>query len=387
MQEKIIESLIETGTPYILNKDEINEKSNQKNLGIIKNSNLCTEIVEYTDKDNIASCNLASICLPKFVKQNKDGVKFDFDLLAEVTRTAISNLNKVIDKTYYPLEKAKVSNLKHRPLGLGIQGLSDVFFMFAVPFASKEAKQLNIDMAETMYFAALESSMELAKKHGPYESFKGSPASEGILQFDMWGVKPSNRYDWDKLKEDIKTNGLRNSLLIALMPTASTSQIFGNNECFEPITSNIYKRSVLAGEFIVVNKHLINELEKLGLWSVAIRDKIISENGSVQNIKEIPDNIKDIYRTVWEISQKDIIDMAADRGPYVCQSQSMNLFIAKPNFGNINTMIFYAWSKKLKTMNYYLRTKPTVDAVKVNVPSKEIACSLENPEACEACGS
>lgn len=400
---EILESQIETGTPYMLYKDAANKKSNQKNLGTIKSSNLCTEIMEYTAPDEVAVCNLASIALPKFVTEEGD---FDHEKLYEVTKVITRNLNRVIDINYYPVPEARNSNMRHRPIGLGIQGLADVYMMLKLPFDSEEARKINKEVFETIYFAAMEASMEQAKVDGPYETFKGSPASKGIFQFDMWGVTPdSGRWDWNKLKQEVKKHGIRNSLLLAPMPTASTSQILGNNECFEPYTSNIYSRRVLSGEFIVVNKHLMKDLIKRGLWNDNMRQKLIQANGSVQNIKEIPDDLKEIYRTVWEIPQKAIIDMSADRGAYICQSQSLNVYMAEPNFGKLTSMHFHAWRKGLKTGMYYLRTKAAADAIKFTInketatePSKidvkdleqkqaDMACSLDNPDACEACGS
>ncbi|WP_075349870.1 ribonucleoside-diphosphate reductase subunit alpha [Algoriphagus marinus] len=407
---EVLESQIETGTPYMLYKDAANGKSNQKNLGTIKSSNLCTEIIEYTAPDEVAVCNLASLALPKFVTMGPDGkLFFDHNKLYEITKVATRNLNKVIDVNYYPVEEAKRSNFRHRPIGLGIQGLADAFIMLRMPFDSAEAKGLNEDIFETIYFAAVETSMELAKVQGTYETYGGSPASKGILQFDMWGVTPkSNRYDWTDLKEKVKKYGMRNSLLVAPMPTASTSQILGNNECFEPYTSNIYTRRTLSGEFIIVNKHLMKDLIQIGLWNDNMRNKLISTNGSVQSVPEIPQHIKDIYKTVWEISQKVIIDMSADRGAYICQSQSMNIFMQDPNFGKLTSMHFYAWKKGLKTGMYYLRSQAASAAIKftldksqleqpkaapspVEVANKEkqdaIACSLDDPEGCEMCGS
>ena len=406
---EVLEAQIETGTPYMLYKDAANKKSNQKNLGTIKSSNLCTEILEYTSPDEVAVCNLASIALPKFVTE--DG-KFDHQQLFEITRVITRNLNKVIDINYYPVPEARNSNLRHRPIGIGVQGLADTFIQLKMPFDSAEAAGLNKDIHETIYFAAMTASMELAQKNGPYESFKGSPVSKGIFQFDMWGVTPSSgRWDWDSLKKEVKKNGLRNSLLVAPMPTASTSQILGNNECFEPYTSNIYTRRTLSGEFIVVNKHLMKDLISLGLWDESMKNRLIAANGSVQGIPEIPQNIKDIYKTVWEISQKAIIDMAADRGAYICQSQSMNVHIQDPNFGKLTSMHFYAWKKGLKTGMYYLRSKAAASAIQFTVEKSkqeepkatktiaekeaaaiaqkqaDMACSLDNPDECEACGS
>ena len=394
----IMESQVETGTPYMLYKDACNEKSNQKNLGTIKSSNLCTEIVEYTAPDEVAVCNLASVALPMFVKNGK----FDFDKLFDVSYVMTKNLNKIIDYNYYPVPEAKNSNMRHRPIGLGVQGLADAFILMRYPFTSPEAKQLNNDIFETIYYAACTASKDLAKEEGAYETFKGSPASQGQLQFDMWGVQPSDRWEWDVLKEEIKTHGLRNSLLLAPMPTASTSQILGNNECFEPYTSNIYSRRTLSGEFIVVNKHLLMDLVKLGLWNDDMKNRLIASNGSIADFPEIPENIKELYKTVWEIKQKDLLDMAADRGAYIDQSQSLNVFIDSPNFAKLTSMHFYAWKKGLKTGMYYLRTKAARDAIKFTVdksklaqPSPEavsaeqrqaeIACSLDNPEDCEMC--
>ncbi|OYX21273.1 MAG: ribonucleoside-diphosphate reductase subunit alpha [Algoriphagus sp. 32-45-6] len=407
---EILESQIETGTPYMLYKDAANGKSNQKNLGTIKSSNLCTEIIEYTAPDEVAVCNLASIALPKFVEQGPDGkLFFNHQKLYEITKVATKNLNKVIDINYYPVEEARRSNFRHRPIGLGIQGLADAFIMLRMPFDSVEARGLNEDIFETIYYAAAETSMELAKTQGTYETYEGSPASKGILQFDMWGVTPkSGRWNWNDLKDKIKKYGMRNSLLVAPMPTASTSQILGNNECFEPYTSNLYTRRTLSGEFIMVNKHLMKDLIALGLWNENMRNRLISTNGSVQNIPGIPQNIKDLYKTVWEISQKVIIDMAADRGAYICQSQSMNIFMQDPNFGKLTSMHFYAWKKGLKTGMYYLRSQAAAAAIKFtldksalepkvekanpaelekNQKQDAIACSLDDPENCEMCGS
>ena len=397
---EILEAQMETGTPYMLYKDAANKKSNQKNLGTIKSSNLCTEIIEYTAPDEVAVCNLASIALPKFVK---DG-SFDHQKLYDVTYTATKNLNKVIDRNFYPVPEAEYSNKRHRPIGLGIQGLADTFLLLRMPFESAEARGLNKDIFETMYFAAMTASKDLAKEEGPYETFKGSPVSKGIFQFDMWGVTPdSGRWDWTALKKEVKKHGVRNSLLMAPMPTASTSQILGNNETFEPYTTNIYNRRVLSGEFIVVNKHLLKDLIALGLWNDNMKNKLIQANGSVQDIAEIPQNIKDLYKTVWEISQKAIIDMAADRGAYVCQSQSMNIHIQNPNFGKLTSMHFYAWKAGLKTGMYYLRSKAATDAIKFTVTKEQqqepdaeaikarnqadMSCSLDNPDDCIACGS
>jgi ribonucleoside-diphosphate reductase alpha subunit len=427
---EVLEAQIETGTPYILYKDAANRKSNQKNLGTIKSSNLCTEIIEFTSPDEVAVCNLASLALPKFITE--EGT-FDHQKLYEITKVVTRNLNKVIDINYYPVPEARKSNLRHRPIGLGVQGLADAFIMLRMPFESEEAQGLNRDIFETIYFAAMEASMELAKVRGPYETFKGSPVSKGIFQFDMWGVTPSSgRWNWEKLKQEVKQYGVLNSLLVAPMPTASTSQILGNNECFEPYTSNVSTRRTLSGEFIIANKHLMKDLIALGLWSETMRQKLVGTNGSVQPIAEIPQNIKDIYKTVWEISQKTIIDMSADRGAYICQSQSLNIHITNPNFGKLTSMHFYAWKKGLKTGMYYLRSTAAADAIKFtldksnlqqpaelvessatvaepikvqqvaemqqNIPydqpvsdfeqkREDMACSLDNPDACEACGS
>jgi ribonucleoside-diphosphate reductase alpha chain len=374
---KILESQIETGTPYMLYKDAANGKSNQKNLGTIKSSNLCTEIMEYTAPDEIAVCNLGSIALPKFVK---DG-EFDHNRLFDVAYQLAINLNVIIDNNYYPVPETRKSNMRHRPIGIGVQGLADAFIMMRFPFDSAEAKTLNKEIFETIYYAAATASKDLAIKDGAYETFPGSPASHGILQFDMWGVTPSNRWEWDVLKEEIKIHGMRNSLLLAPMPTASTAQILGNNECFEPYTSNIYTRRVLAGEYIIVNKHLLKDLVSLGLWNEDLKNKLIGANGSVQNIAEIPDNLKALYKTAWELSQKTIIDMSADRGAYICQSQSLNVFMENPNFGKLTSMHFYAWESGLKTGMYYLRTKAATDAIKFTV-SKNYA-ETTAPEAVE----
>lgn len=424
---KILESQIETGTPYMLYKDAANSKSNQKNLGTIKSSNLCTEIIEYTAPDEIAVCNLGSIALPKFVK---DG-EFDHNRLFEVAYQLTINLNVIIDNNYYPVPETRKSNMRHRPIGIGVQGLADAFILMRFPFDSAEAKQLNKEIFETIYYAACTASKDLAKQDGPYETFPGSPASYGTLQFDMWGVKPSPRWEWDVLKEEIKLHGMRNSLLLAPMPTASTAQILGNNECFEPYTSNIYTRRVLAGEYIIVNKHLLKDLVSLGLWNEDLKNKLIAANGSVQSLNEVPDNLKALYKTAWELSQKAIIEMSADRGAYICQSQSLNVFMENPNFGKLTSMHFYAWEQGLKTGMYYLRTKAATDAIKFTVDKKykettipdsgetveasaptpqfeiqtpahlsanaglsaeeiakqqaAIACSLDNPDGCEMC--
>jgi len=368
---KILSSQIETGTPYMLYKDACNRKSNQKNIGTIRSSNLCCEIIEYSSPDECAVCNLASVALSKFVRDGQ--TRFDHQELYRVTKVVTRNLNKVIDVNFYPIEAARRSNMRHRPIGIGVQGLADVFILLGMPFTSPEARKLNKEIFETMYFAACEASMELAKKNGPYETFQGSPASEGILQFDMWNVKPeSNRWDWAKLKEDIKTHGIRNSLLLAPMPTASTSQILGNNECFEPYTSNVYIRRTLAGEFVVVNNHLLRDLIKLNLWSDLMKDKLIAANGSIQDIPEIPDKIKQVYKTVWEYSQKSLIEMSADRGAYIDQSQSFNVHIASCTSGKLTSMHFFGWKAGLKTGMYYLRTKAAVDAIKFTVDAEKL---------------
>ncbi|MDP1800651.1 MAG: ribonucleoside-diphosphate reductase subunit alpha [Bacteroidota bacterium] len=413
----IIEAQIETGNPYMLFKDAANSKSNQQNLGTIKSSNLCTEIIEYTSADEVAVCNLASIALPRFVDEKAN--TFDHNKLFEITYHATINLNKIIDRNYYPIPEARKSNLRHRPIGLGVQGLADAFILMRYPFESDEAKKLNSEIFETIYYAALTASKDLAKVEGPYETYAGSPISKGIFQQDMWNVTPSPRWEWDTLREEVMKYGVRNSLLLAPMPTASTSQILGNNECFEPYTSNIYTRRVLSGEFVVVNKHLLRDLVKLGIWNDSLKNKIIAANGSVQNIPEIPANIKELYKTVWEIKQRTIIDMAADRGAYIDQSQSLNLFIQDANFAKMSSAHFYSWKKGLKTGMYYLRTKAAADAIKFTVdqdaltqPSlilgnedqllvdrgqghvltfdeqqAQLSCSLDNPEDCEACGS
>ena len=424
----VLESQIESGTPYILYKDACNEKSNQKNLGTIKSSNLCTEIVEYTAPDEVAVCNLASIALPRFVTNGQ----FDHQRLFDITYVATKNLNRIIDVNYYPIEEARNSNLRHRPIGIGVQGLADAFILMRYPFESEDAKRLNREIFETIYYAAMTASKDLAKKEGPYSTYEGSPVSQGIFQFDMWGVTPTDRWEWDVLREEVKKHGVRNSLLLAPMPTASTSQILGNNECFEPYTTNIYNRRVLSGEFIVVNKHLLMDLVRLNLWNNDMKNKIIAANGSVQHIQEIPQEVKELYKTVWEIKQRTIIDMAADRGAYICQSQSLNLFIAEPNFAKLTSMHFYAWERGLKTGMYYLRTKPAATAIKFTVDKQyemtphpaetvmattattstssatsapaqndvsthftdenpsaadQLSCSLDNPDGCLMCGS
>ena len=383
---KVLESQMETGTPYMLYKDAANSKSNQQNLGTIRSSNLCTEIIEYTAPDEVAVCNLASVAIPKFVKEDRT---FDHDKLFEVTYRVTRNLNRVIDRNYYPIPEARNSNMRHRPIGLGVQGLADAFILMRFPFDSEEARQLNKDVFETMYYAACTASKDMAKEEGPYETFEGSPASQGKLQFDMWDVQPSDRWEWDILKDEIKEHGMRNSLLVAPMPTASTAQILGNNECFEPYTSNIYTRRTLSGEFIVVNKHLLRDLTKLGLWDDDMKNRLIAANGSIQNIPEIPENLKVLYRTSWEISQKAILEMAADRGAYICQSQSLNIFMENVTNSKLTSMHFYAWKKGLKTGMYYLRTKAATDAIKFTVDKKYKNQSKEEalqaaPEAQEA---
>lgn len=420
---EILTSQTETGTPYMLFKDTCNRKSNQQNLGTIKSSNLCTEIIEYTSPTETAVCNLASIALPRYVREKgvpaesqpsklvgsrgSNNRYFDFDKLAEVTSTVTINLNKIIDVNYYPVENAKRSNLRHRPIGIGVQGLADTFILLGMPFDSPEAQQLNKDIFETIYYHALKASSELAEKEGTYETYVGSPVSQGILQPDMWGVTPSDLWDWKALREMISRNGIRNSLLVAPMPTASTSQILGNNECFEPYTSNIYSRRVLSGEFVVVNKHLLHDLTEMGIWSPAIKNQIIYEDGSVQKIMEIPDDLKAIYKTVWEIKQRTLVDMAVDRGCYIDQSQSLNIHMDQPNFGKLTSLHFHAWSKGLKTGMYYLRSRAAADAIKFTVDTtklkeklkivsdedkrntemSQMVCSLMNRDECLACGS
>ncbi|MEN2415857.1 ribonucleoside-diphosphate reductase subunit alpha [Flavobacterium mesophilum] len=407
--EKILESQIETGTPYMLYKDAANRKSNHKNLGTIRSSNLCTEIMEFTSKDEIAVCNLASISLPMFIENGQ----FDHQALYNVTKRVTRNLNKVIDRNYYPVKEAENSNMRHRPVGLGVQGLADAFIMLRMPFTSDEAKKLNQEIFETLYFAAVTASMEMAKEEGPYSTFEGSPMSQGEFQHNMWGMKDeelSGRWDWASLRKEVMEHGVRNSLLVAPMPTASTSQILGNNEAFEPYTSNIYTRRVLSGEFIVVNKHLLEDLVKLGLWNESLKQEIMRHNGSVQNIDIIPQDLKDLYKTVWEMSMKDIIDMSRQRGYFIDQSQSLNLFMQDANYSKLTSMHFYAWQSGLKTGMYYLRTKAAVDAIKftLNNDKKEETPSLvqesesisvedykamllkaqaADPEDCEMCGS
>jgi ribonucleoside-diphosphate reductase alpha chain len=403
--EKILESQIETGTPYMLYKDAANRKSNQKNLGTIRSSNLCTEIMEYTSSDEVAVCNLASISLPMFVENGK----FDHQLLYDVTKRVTRNLNRVIDRNYYPVKEAENSNLRHRPIGLGVQGLADAFILLRMPFTSDAAKVLNQEIFETLYFAACTASMEMAKEEGAYSTFKGSPMSNGEFQHNLWGLSDeelSGRWDWASLRKEVVEHGVRNSLLVAPMPTASTSQILGNNEAFEPYTSNIYTRRVLSGEFIVVNKHLLHDLVKLGLWNDNLKQEIMRHNGSVQNIDVIPQDLKELYKTVWEMSMKDIIDMSRQRGYFVDQSQSLNLFMQDANYSKLTSMHFYAWQSGLKTGMYYLRTKAAVDAIKftLNNDKKEdtpeteaidvedfkamlLKAQAADPEDCEMCGS
>jgi len=372
--KSIIKSQSETGTPYMLYKDACNEKSNHKHIGTIKSSNLCTEILEYTDKDETAVCNLASIALPKYVDVEKK--EFNHEELHRITKMVTRNLNKVIDKNFYPTENGRCSNMRHRPIGIGVQGLADVFIMLRMTFGSEESRKLNRDIFETIYHASLESSCELAEMYGTYETFKGSPFSKGILQFDMWERDPqfSGRYDWDAMRELIK-KGTRNSLLLAPMPTASTSQILGNNECFEPYTTNIYLRRTLAGEFVVVNKHLVEDLKERGLWSKEMKDLMVKAGGSIQNIIDIPNDIKELYRTVWEMSQKTIIDMAADRGVYIDQSQSMNLFVENPTLSKLSSMHMYAWKTGLKTGMYYLRSKAKARPIQFSLEAECAMCS------------
>jgi ribonucleoside-diphosphate reductase alpha chain len=404
--EKILEAQIETGNPYMLYKDAANRKSNQKNLGTIRSSNLCTEIMEYTAKDEVAVCNLASIAIPMFIEEDKDGIKFfNHKKLFKVTKKITRNLDTVIDRNYYPVIEAENSNFRHRPIGLGIQGLADAFILLRMPFTSDEAKKLNQEIFETIYFAAVTSSMEIAKAKEPYSTFKGSPMSQGEFQFNMWGVSEddlSGRWDWSALRKEVMKNGVRNSLLVAPMPTASTSQILGNNEAFEPYTSNIYTRRVLSGEFIVVNKHLLEDLVELGLWNNEMKESIMRANGSVQHIDIIPQELKDLYKTVWEMSMKDIIDMSRHRGYFIDQSQSLNLFMQDANYSKLTSMHFYAWKSGLKTGMYYLRTKSAVNAIQFTVSKEKKAedipltpeelkamliASQNNPDDCEMCGS
>jgi ribonucleoside-diphosphate reductase alpha subunit len=389
---KILDSQMETGTPYLLYKDACNKKSNQQNIGTIKSSNLCTEIIQYSDDKETAVCNLASIALNKFVTASKT---FDFDLLHSVAKSVTYNLNQVIDVNYYPTEKTRTSNMRHRPIGIGVQGLADTFMMMDFVFNSSEAKQLNTNIFETIYHAALETSVELSKLHGPYESFKGSPASKGVLQFDMWNVEPGNsRYNWTEMKASVVKYGIRNSLLLAPMPTASTSQILGNNEAFEPITSNIYTRRTLAGEFIVINKYLMRELIDMGLWTDALKNNIIANRGSVQHLTNLSEHMRNKYKTVWELPMKDLIDMSADRAAFICQSQSLNLWMEEPSYGPLTSMHFYAWTKGLKTGLYYLRRKPkhqaqqfTIEPDKIQNGTTEPQSDKEDFEICTMCSS
>jgi len=404
--EKILEAQIETGNPYMLYKDAANRKSNQKNLGTIRSSNLCTEIMEYTAKDEVAVCNLASIALPMFVDEDENGTRFfNHQKLHKITKKITRNLDTVIDRNYYPVKEAENSNLRHRPIGLGVQGLADAFILLRLPFTSDEAKKLNEEIFETIYFAAVTSSMEIAKVKEPYSSYKGSPMSQGEFQFNMWGVSEeelSGRWDWKSLRKKVLKNGVRNSLLVAPMPTASTSQILGNNEAFEPYTSNIYTRRVLSGEFIVVNKHLLEDLVERNLWDNEMKEAIMRANGSIQHIDSIPQELKELYKTVWEMSMKDIIDMSRQRGYFIDQSQSLNLFMQDANFAKLTSMHFYAWKSGLKTGMYYLRTKSAVNATQFTVSNKKkeeetpltpeelkqmILQSKENPDDCEMCGS
>lgn len=419
---KILEAQIEQGVPYILFKDSANKKSNQKNLGTIKSSNLCAEVLIYSSPEETGVCNLASICLPSFVDVEKK--EFDFEKLHEITKIITKNLNKVIDKNFYPTEKARVSNLRHRPIGIGVQGLADVFVQMRYPFESDDSKNLNKMIFETIYHAAVEASMELSKKRhaiiqdikngvsneninnyvnefekdimntkysGAYTSFETSPIANGMFQFDLWDQKPSDRYDWDKLRADIKEHGMRNSLLLSPMPTASTSQIMGFNESFEPFTNNIFQRKTLSGEFIIINKYLINDLINLGIWNKDMKDRILLENGSIQNIQEIPDNLKELYKTTWEIKQKNIIDMSADRGIYICQTQSLNIFMEDPDFQKLSSMHFYSHAKGLKTGTYYLRTRPKAKTQQFTIDpefaKKRMRCVEQNGDTCVLCSS
>ena len=397
LMSKIIEAQIETGQPYMLYKDSINNKSNQKNIGVIKSSNLCAEIVEYSDKSETSVCNLASIALPKFIKKSKSKKKeYDYEALYKMAKLATKNLDEVIDINFYPTNKTETSNSKHRPIGLGIQGLADVFFELEIAYDSEEAKEVNKLIFETIYFGALEASHELAKEKGAYSTFKGSPLSEGKFQFDMWDTSPSDMWDWETLREKIKKDGVRNSLTTACMPTASTGIILGNTETFQIQTSNIYKRQTLSGEFLLVNRHLVKALSQRNLWNKEMRDKIILENGSVQNISNFPEDLKETYKTVWEVSQKSVIDMAADRAPFIDQTQSMNLWLSTPTFGKVNSMHMYAWKKGLKTGMYYLRSRSAVDAVKVTVSSEKTVkedfiksqiTETNEPEDCLTCSA
>jgi ribonucleoside-diphosphate reductase alpha chain len=392
---QILDAQMETGTPYLLYKDAVNKKCNQQNLGIIKSSNLCCEITEYSDENETAVCNLASIALPAFIITDDDGnVKFDYIKLHSVARTVTYNLNKIIDVNFYPTKKTERSNFRHRPIGIGVQGLADVFILLNIPFSSDKAKEINIRIFQTIYHAALTESCQIAKVDGRYSTFDGSPASEGILQFDMWNVDPNEKikmYNWGALKEEISKYGLRNSLLVAPMPTASTSQILGYNECIEPITSNIYSRRTIAGDFMVVNKYLMNDLIKLDMWNDKIKNNIVANNGSIQHIDIIPNDIKEKYKTVWEIPMRNLIDMAADRGAYICQSQSLNLWLEDPNYNNLTSMHFYAWNKGLKTGIYYLRRRARHQAQQFTIePKKNKGTTLgekTEDEICEMCSA
>jgi ribonucleoside-diphosphate reductase alpha chain len=397
---EILKAQIETGTPYILYKDAANNKSNQKNVGTIKSSNLCTEIMEYSDSKEQAVCNLASIAINKFVEipsgqvrsQDKSKREVDLDALEECSYQVAHNLNKVIDINFYPTKETKKSNFRHRPIGIGVQGLADTFALLGYAFDSSEAAKLNKEVFAAIYHGAMRASIDLAKKDGAYDSFKGSPLSEGKFQFDLWGITPTETWDWENLRKKIMKYGARNSLLLAPMPTASTAQILGNNECFEPFTSNLYKRNTLGGEFVVINKHLIQDLINLNIWDETMKLKMFEGNGSIQHIESIPEDIKGLYKTVWEIPQRVVIDMAADRGAYICQSQSMNLFMSDVNVGKLNSAHFYAWQKGLKTGMYYLRTQSKATALKglgvdLSKDEKQLACSIDNPENCDSCGS
>ena len=381
----ILTSQIETGTPYILFKDSINKKSNQKNVGVIRNSNLCAEILEYSDDKEYAVCTLASVSLPNFVN---DDLTFNHEKLIEIMEVLVNNLNKVIEVNYYPVPETKLSNDRHRPIGIGVQGLT-MYYKMKMPFDSDEAKNLNKEIFETMYYGAMLASYKQALKYGHYSTFRGSPLSEGLFQFDLWDLIPSSRYDWDDLRNKIKESGVRNSLCIALMPTASTSQILGNNECFEPITSNIYTRRTVAGDFVVINKYLVEDLNKLELWNDNMKNKIIENNGSIQNIDEVPNTIKNLYKTVWETKQKHIIEQAADRGPYICQTQSMNLFFEEPSQNTLTSALFYSWKKGLKTGCYYIRTRPKAQAQQFTIEAKKVTKKIENNDSnyqeCEMC--
>jgi ribonucleoside-diphosphate reductase alpha chain len=386
---KILDAQMETGTPYILFKDAANRKSNQKNLGTIKSSNLCTEILQYSDDKETAVCNLASIGLPSFV--NAETKQFDYEKLHQVTKVVTNNLNRVIDINFYPTEKTKVSNFKHRPIGIGVQGLADTFVLLDIPFYSDTAKEVNKLIFETIYHAALEKSNELSISDGSYSSFEGSPASKGILQYDMWSKEPTlGRYDWHALKQSIIKYGLRNSLLVAPMPTASTSQILGFNECFEPFTSNLYSRRTLAGEFVVVNKYLMKELIQLGFWNEQIKNNIIANKGSVQQLTILPEHIRNKYKIVWEIPMKHVIDMSADRGAFICQSQSLNLWVEDPTYNTLTSMYFYSWKQGLKTGIYYLRRKAKHQAQQFTIEPEQAQGKNDHDnkdDICEMCSA